>query len=354
MLTFHKLKTAALRVDATKELSLADWQMISPLNDMFYHQMGRHMDHDDDGNYKADMGESLTLLRRLTEFMNEAYEVIVNAEYRYMVVAPIRPRTDSGARRIGWLVAERMGEMKILARGARDLPELTANLKEKEVDIEIGGARVTFAWEDIEAALFQGRSLPFDAAAIGRMAADDLLERITAYGDKQSGLGGMLSKPSALNGLPSLNWAGLSTPQDKVDALRSVVNASNSASGFRLPSNTLLLPSYILEEIEQLNYGQSNQFTTVYEYLMLIFKRRGLKIIDWEKLKGVKAPGINNKDVVMAYPFRFEVLENLIVNPFFMKPMKEDENYDVSGGFYTKTAGVAFRQPKSVTWAPLN
>jgi hypothetical protein len=345
MLTFEKMKSQISRQDSAFELTLAEYRVMSRINTMFAHEHGRYMD----------ANESMNLLRALTEFSNEIYAVKLHPDHRFNQVAPIRARADRGQRSILWHVSNAIGEMKFLSTGARDIPNLSEDLTERSIDIKIAGARVTWTWEQLEAAIFMGKSLPFDAAVLGRQAADRLHERVTLEGDAQFKIPGMLSSPNDLTHYTDINWAGLADTDAQVAALQGLVDYVDTASNESYAAGMLVLPPGYRRSIEKARYGDSPFYSTVLDFLEYTYRRRNFKVLDWAKLKGVTIPGvIADKDVAMAYPFSFEVLENGIVNPFFMKPPKENENYDVSAGVYTKTAGTFWRQPKAGVWTRLN
>lgn len=347
MKTFQELRSEINRMDSAQDLQLSEFLMLTRLNRMWFDNTGEYMD----------ANESLACLRQLTTFVNEVYSVVVHPDLRFMQVAPMTQRPDDGSKKIGWYVNETMGAMKILANGARDLPELNQNMTDRTVDVQLAGARVTWTWEDLAAAVKLGQNLPADGGMLGRQAADLFHEATTATGDRQFKLGGMLSKPSdltAYNSGSSISWSGISTVQGKIDKLVDIINTSNTATGERFAANTLLAPPTLYRELEQTKYGDTAQYSTMLDYIEWIYRRRGFKVIDWAKLQNLKTTGIATKDVVLAFPFRLDVVENMIINPFFMKPPKENDNYDVSSGVYTKSAGIIWRQPKAATYAVLN
>lgn len=349
MPTFAELKTR-LKDSKGHDLTIGEYQLLSGISSTFAAQKGRAMD----------ANEGFALVRKLTQFLNTVYQVQPTPALKFMEVLPYNPaQFDKGARHINWGVQEDLGALSFLSNGATDLPTLTANLEEKTVDVRVAGARIAWSWEDIEAAMYAGVNLPSSMGIAARRIADKFHDDITAKGSATHKVKGLLSDLADMtryNSGSTVNWAGMSTTE-KVAFVKALATTVSDVSGNTWNAGVVILPPSYLNFLEDTDYGNDNTQSAA-DAIRRAWKSRGTRLIDWYQFQSVSIsePGISiaNKDFAMALPFSPEAGENMIVDPFFMKPPKEDQNYNVSAGVFTKTAGVIKRLPKTFVTAQLN
>lgn len=342
MQTYAELKEQVKRVDG-HELSREEYQMIAGLSSAFEARKGERMD----------ANESLALVRALTMFLQQVYEVKLTADLKYDVALPmLQQRPGAGVKQLGWYVREDIGTLDFLANGTTNLKTLSMDLNEKLVDIKIAGARIAWTWEDIDAAIYQGRSLPTELGMVARRATDRTHDEITAKGNAAYKVNGLMSEQSTMTSYGSLNWSGLNSDQ-KVQAVLDVARRVSTASGNVYSAGAIGMAPAYFRELETLPYGD-NKDKTALDFLENVFRRRNLFMYEWYQFTNVTLETLNAKDVIMAYPFSPEAGENMIVEPFMMKPPKEDINYNVSAGVFMKTAGVVKRQPKAFVYGTFN
>lgn len=345
MQTYEALKESVKRADG-HDLSLTEWQLAHGIDQAFLAKKGRHMDSN----------ESLAVVRSLTQFLNTVYSVKIHADLKFQQVLPLLVGgVAAGARKIGWYTQEDIGSIDFLSNGAGDLKTLNLTRDEKTIDIKIAGGRITWTWQEIESAMYQGIPLPTDLGTTARRLVDLFHDTVTAKGDVAYKVEGLLTGLSSKTDHGDISWSGLSTINDKVDKVQSVIRKVATATSQTFTAGICAMPPAYYQELEDAAYGD-NKDKTALDYLEYTYRRRGLKIIEWQQLASVTmaAESLTAKDMILALPFTPEAVENLIVEPFLMFPPKEDPNYNVSAGVFTKTAGVAARQPKSVVWAKLN
>lgn len=331
-------------------LTLEEFQLMAPLANMFQNNQGRAMD----------ANEGFALVRQLTQFLNQIYEVQSTPMLKYSQVLPYNPaQFERGARHINWNTYENLGSLDFLSNGATDLPTLGGNYEEKQVDVKIAGARIAWTWEDIEAAIYRGISLPTQDGVTARKITEKFHDDVTAKGNANHKVGGLLHDFASMtkyNNHASVNWSGL-TITEKVNFVRALARQVSTVSVSTWQAGVVILPPAYMEELEDTDYGTDNTQSGA-DAIRRSFASRNIRLVDWYQFKGVTVnetgTAISNKDMAMALPFSPEVAENMIVDPFFMKPPKEDQNYNVSAGVFTKTAGVVKRQPKLIVSAVLN
>lgn len=345
MQTYAEIAAAVKRADGP-EFSLEDYKMVHWINQAFAAEKGRYMDSN----------ETMALVRSLTQFLNRVYQVKINADLKFMTALPMLPEgVAPGARKLGWLTQEDLGAIDFLSNGAGDLKTLSLTRDEKILDIKIAGGRIAWTWQDVEAAIFQGVPLPSELGMTARRLVDLFHDTTTAKGNAAYGVEGLLTSTSTMTHATDITWSGLTTVDDKVAAVQTIIRGVSSATSRVFTANLCILPPSYFQELEDGAYG-ANKDKSGLDYLEFTYRRRQMQILEWQQFAGVTLPAesLSNKDMIMAFPFTPEAGENMIVDPFMMKPPKEDENYNVSAGVFTKTAGVVKRQPKAFVWAKLN
>lgn len=327
-----------------RDITPVEFEQLAGINQLFASKMGRLMD----------ANESLATLRALTKFTNKVYEIKLHAEHKFHLVLPMLSETvEMGVKTLGWHTSEDIGKFGFQANGAQNSNILSKDWQEKTVDIKLASAMIKWTWEDIAAAIFQGRNLPADLAAVARRSSDVFNDETTAVGSSNYNVDGLLSNPTAMTSYGTLGWSGLSTALAKSNKLKDVIRRVLTVTGSTYSAQLLILPPTHYAEIEDTPMGD-NADKSILDELENTYRRRGLKIVDWHRFEDVTATGIgSNKDVVMALPFTPEVAENCIIDPFFMKPPIPD-GYDMKAGAYVRTAGVVKRNPKAMVWGTLD
>lgn len=349
MPTFAELKTR-LKDSRGHDLTLQQYQLLAGLQTPFAEKKGRAMD----------ANEGFALVRKLTQFLNTIYMVKPTPSLKFTEVLPYNPaQFDKGARHINWGVQEDMGKLDFLSNGATDLPTLGANLDEKTVNVKIAGARIAWTWEDIEAAIYAGVALPTTMAQTARRLTDKFHDDVTAFGSSKHNVKGLLSDFADMtkyNNHTSVNWSGL-TVTERVSFVKALARKVSDVTSNTENAGVVILPPAYMNALEDDDYGSDNTQSAA-DAIRRAFRTRGIRLVDWYQFQGVTVSEtgttITNKDMAMALPFSPEAGENMIVDPFFMKPPKEDANYNITSGVFTKTAGVVKRLPKTFVSAILN
>lgn len=338
----YNKKTGLVKMDD------ADKAFIGGINHLFQVKKQRSMD----------ANEGFNLLRSLTRFMNRVYKVKTTAPIKYPELLPvISESVPMGTKQLGWYTVEEIGRMRPVANRGTDLGNLNVDYNEKLTDIELYGVKISWSWEEIEAAIVSGTNLRADLGAAARTTSDNLNEEITLKGDSTTGLKGILSDLTNMTAYGNVGWAGLGTVDAKMAKLKEIVRAVSSAALFNFQAGVLVLPQAYYDEIEDTDYDTGGQRgLTMLQHLLNIYNNRagGFRVIGWNKLAGVTHETITNKNVVLAYPYTPEAGENAILDPLFWKPPKEDDNWNVIMGAFNRTAGVIKRQPKTFVYGLLN
>lgn len=349
MPTFAELQSKVLD-SSGHNLTLEQYGWINGIEQVFQRNTGKVMD----------ANQGFALVRKLTQFLNTIYQVKNTPSLKYSQVLPYNPaQFDKGARKINWAVQEDLGALDFLSNGATDLPVLDMDLKEKEVDVKVAGALISWTWEDLEAAIFSNVSLPTQLGMTARRLTDKFHDTVTAKGSEKHKVKGLLSDFSSMtqyDSLSTVNWAGMSI-SEKVAFVKALARKVSDVSSNTWNAGVVILPPAYLNELEDEDYGNDNTQSGA-DAVRRAFKSRGIRLVDWYQFGNVTIDeaGVDctNKDLAMALPFSPEASENMIVDPFFTKAPKEDKNYNISAGVFVKTAGVVKRLPSTHVVAKLN
>jgi hypothetical protein len=159
---------------------------------------------------------------------------------------------DPGAETVVWQEMDRVGQAKVIASYANDLPRVDVYGSENVSRIRTIGDSYGYSRQDIRAARLAGRPLDSRKATAARQAAEQLMNEIAWFGDRTSGLKGVMDTPNAnlvvaITAAAAPNgtaWSSVSgkTPDEILDDLHNLYQASRTASNDVERANTIVLP----------------------------------------------------------------------------------------------------------------
>lgn len=252
-------------------------------------------------------------------FLREQLEVITNTvirqEFPTLVMGngtlvPITNEVDYRAETFSYKLFSSVGEAKILANGASDIPMVSAYVQKKMGIIRtlVDGYEITL--EDLEAAQFANMNLSAEMAIAARTAIEEGIDRIGYFGAAENELLGLVNLPNVVretapnNG--NLNGGTNSTRWQHKDAsqlyaeLTSFLTRTRQATKSIEKPEILLIPQAQYDRISELVFP-ANTDNTLLNFFMQTQRANasGIKeIIPVEMLSGA---GTGGSDLMIAY-----------------------------------------------------
>ena len=314
-------------------LSQQEWALVSGIYNAFQNE-GRRMD----------ANESQFVLRQLTKFADRVYDVrYTSVKYPMLLPIPAFQSSDIGMSEYGWLVANKIGEYKILADSSTpDLPSIDADMEEKTTSIKLAGGRFGWSKDDMWKSVFANVGLSDNKAKATRHAAERFHDKITATGDANYGLKGLLSDQTSMSSLSATGAFSTLTAAQLLGDMRNLCSEPFKQAEGDFDVGVVVLPPAQYDLLRTKDVGTEND-KSVLQRLQELYP--SARFESWSRFKNVTLEGITAQDVAMAFPLDPEVGENLILAPFLMEPPRQDVNGNFNVATYSKTGGVIKRMP---------
>jgi hypothetical protein len=200
---------------------------------------------------KADAADSDFFARELEHIKAKVWERQY-PEFSAWRLIPLSTEADEGDDTIVWQETDRVGVAKVIAAYASDLPRVDTYMEENISPIRTIGDSYGFSKQDIRSARKAGKNLSSRKAEAARQAAEFRANEIAWFGDKVNGLKGVLETANAnlviaANAAAAPNgtaWSSTSgkTPDEILDDLHNLYQASRTASNDIEVANTIVLP----------------------------------------------------------------------------------------------------------------
>jgi hypothetical protein len=263
---------------------------------------------------------------------------------------PISFEAGEGARSITYETFTMLGIAKIISDYADDLPR--GDVKGKETTVQVRDLGSSFGWNirEIKAARRTGKSLEPRKSQAARRAIFQLLDKIAAFGDQDSGLLGLLTHPNITEVVLPADGTGSSTKlKDKTpDKILRDLNAIptaivDSTNGIESP-DTMLMPHAQHELIA--NTPRSIHSDVSIKEWFLRNNEHIKEIIPVVKMKGADS----GEDVIVCYEKNPQTMTLEIPDPFEILP-GEQRGLEMLFPTLMSTGGVVIYYPLSVAKA---
>ena len=301
---------------------------------------------------RLDAGESLWFKRQLEYIKTELIEKLVPANLARLYI-PTEEGVPDWVNVFTYRQVTRYGVAKIIGHDPDDIPTADASGTEFSKVIKTIASSYRYTIDEIKAAAATDTPLDAQKAMSARMAIDNELDRILAFGDTGTGLEGLLSlstvasplTPTAKTG--GAPWATALNTADEVAAdfskiLTALMGDLQGAGGPMFQKFTALVP------IEQYGFlGMKrlgvNSDTTLLDYMLSKFPwLEGIE--PWARCDGAGGSGADRMVVYARNPM---VVSAVVPREFTpLPPQERNLSYVVNAT--SKTAGVIARYPIAI------
>ena len=300
---------------------------------------------------RIDANESAILARQLEFVKRTVYEV----KYPEMMsrrFVPASPEgVPAGADTISYDEFDQVGDAKIIANFADDLPEVDTFKVRVTGQVHWIGARYRYSLQDLQRAAFSGVPLSVRKALAARRAIEKTIDTIIATGNSLANLPGFINN-SNITPITVTSWDAWVTNDDADDMIKFMtagISAFFTQTMQTFQCDTVLLDP-ISYDILALKPRATGSDMTVLQFILETQRRRvpGFDIFPWHKLQNAGAGGTISRAIF--YARNPEVLSVSIPQEYTeLPPQAVDLAFRVPA--YAKTAGVELHQPLAVVYA---
>lgn len=151
---------------------------------------------------KLDAADALYAQRELESIATKLYEER-RPEFMAFECFPVTNDIDPADKTFVWYELGFIGEAKIIAAGAHDLPLVDAFLRENHARVAMVGEAFSYTTDDVRAMQKTGRSGMELKSRSAKRASDYKMNRIAWFGDRQSHVPGFLSAKNVTRVTPA-------------------------------------------------------------------------------------------------------------------------------------------------------
>lgn len=124
--------------------------------------------------------------------------------------APIKAGINKGAQTFTVKTITKLGMAKVIAENAKELPPISIAVKKRTVEIHDVGASYEFTRAELDGAAFNRMPLEDIEAKATRQTIDEKVDEIIYVGEKDWGIGGLLTNPNVTRTIAANNAGGTS------------------------------------------------------------------------------------------------------------------------------------------------
>ena len=303
---------------------------------------------------RLDAAESLWFKRQLEYIKTELIEKLVPANLARMYI-PTEDGVPDWVNVFTYRMIQRFGKAKIVGHDPDDIPTADATGQEFSKVIKTIASSYRYTIDEIKAAAATNMPLDMQKALSARMAIDNELDRILAFGDTETGMEGALNLSTVASALTPTTktggapWATAGNTADEVAAdfskiLTAVVSDLQGAGGPTFQKFLVLVPIAQYGCLGMKRLG-TNSDTTLLDYILSKFPWvEGIQ--PWARCAGA---GDSSSDRMMIFPRNPLVISAVVPREFTPLPPQE-RNLSFVVNATLKTAGVVSRYPIAVRY----
>jgi hypothetical protein len=317
-----------------------------------------------DPMWRGDANETIAMARQLEHFFAKIYEV----EYpltKGRKLIPVDTSVPSGASAHTYRMFDEVGQAKLIASYADDLPLVNATGKEYANPVRGIGDAFFLSIQDIRASAMLGVDLDTRLANTARDVMERKLDALMASGDSTAGLGGFATNADVLTGC--LNGAGVTGGTDVTGSWVASATAAQIQADLEKIAKaifvntkgihgdpdssklTVALPTDLFAKLSSTRLDGFNMIT-LREYLIEHCPFIG-EIVSWSRLDAIGKTGgaSSGGGRVVVYSKDADVVQAVIPQEFEMLPMQPK-----ALGYYVpchmRFGGVTIRYPKAMQY----
>jgi hypothetical protein len=254
---------------------------------------------------------------------------------------PVANDTPAGAEEIASQIWNQVGQAKVIANYAQDLPRVDANLGEDRNPVRTLGDAYAYTVLDLARAAMSGQPLRETKARAAVRGMEQSIEDIAATGDADSGLPGLLNNANVAIDAATGAWSGLTAVQILADLARLTTNMVNATNEAEEP-DTLVIPTTLNTLISQTPYSTLNG-----QSILAVFLANNpyiKSVVSWVKMNTAGAGGVKR---IMAYRRDPDVLSLEMPLEFTQLP-PEPRNLEFIINCWARCGGVTVRFPGAI------
>lgn len=247
-----------------------------------------------------DAGETIFFARELETILQENYDILY-AELKATRVIPVSFADGPGAETITWRSFDKVGQAKIIANYADDLPRADVKGKEESAIVKTIGDSYGYNFQEIQAAMMASRPLESMKAEAARRAIDQKINDIAFQGDSMANLPGFLTNASVpaasapADGTASARNFEAKTPDQIIRDMNNLINGVMTTTKGVEMVRRVLLPTTTYA------YLASTPRASVAETTILEFLRRVHPGVEFDWLNELETAGTSSTKRVVAY-----------------------------------------------------
>lgn len=289
--------------------------------------------------------------RELTQIRTKLFEVI----YQDLKATSLVPLATDIAAEPGtyvYNVLDMVGEAKVIASGADDLPRVDISVTERSGKVVPVGA--SYGWNvfEVRSAARLNRPLTDRRARAARLAIARQIDKLLATGqtDSQTGLGleGLINNAdvTALGIVAFTDWTlGATAATTMINEVNAAVNTVVTATGEAWIPDTLVLPTARYTIFASKPYGTDADTTALTWFLK---NNPYIKnVTSWVRLGSA---GASNKDRALIYKRSPDVLEGVVPEEFNQEA-PQARNLELEVPCYGFCGGVKIYHPEAMRYA---
>lgn len=200
---------------------------------------------------------------------------------------PMGTSVPVGALRYTQRMQEYIGEAKIIADYAADIPMADVGREEETFPVHMMALGYQYNQREIEAAAFANQPLERDRGIAVRLGIEQLHNRIAFFGQADVGLYGALNYPTTPRTALTYAIDATSTVAQILGQLGAMHNSVLSVTKGLVTPSVWALPPLPYAYLETTLLGTASD-TTLAEFIMKVYK---VQLVMWHELEGADASG---------------------------------------------------------------
>lgn len=267
-------------------------------------------------------------------------------------IAPVSDEIPIGATSYLYYTRTLVGEAKIIANPADDLPTVDLYSVPHTGIIHDVGVAYRYTDKDLEAAAFSGQNLTLGKGLAAKQASMIKLDKICYLGDSQYNLMGLFNQPNVptasllADGVGGSTTWGSKTPTQVLRDLRDLSTLIPVTTNMVERPDTMLLPPVEYFQISQ-TFKDPSSDMTILEAFLRTQGSNGIQNV--EPVPWLQGRGIGGTNLGVLYKRREDKLKFHIPMPFTPKrPQEQGFSYTVNCRL--TTGGIEFPFPLSAVY----
>ena len=215
---------------------------------------------------RQDANETAIFARQLEHVYTKTYDVKY-PEFKARMFIPLDSSVPTGAETYTYRQFDEIGMADLIANYADDLPDVTLVGKEFTGKCKSLGTSYSYSIQDVRRARMAGLALETALPRVARRATEAKIDKLAAFGDAATGLGGFLNNANVPVISPATGTWSTATADNIIADLDKLVNSIvNTTNGVHVP-DTLLLPITQFLRLNNLQKSAASDKTVLQWYL---------------------------------------------------------------------------------------